>query len=154
MESRVSCVYGQVGTFVRDQDVDDLALLLLSHTNGTSSSVQFSWAIKSGGQRVSEVCGREGTLRFGWRDHPLALYENGAGEWTFPEPEADVHSFSALLREFLVALQTGGPMPVTGEEARRCLAIVMAGYESSQKGTVVHLLSSDCSASHTPDTDP
>jgi predicted dehydrogenase len=52
-----------------------------------------------------------------------------------------VHSFSALLAEFLAALETGGPLPVTGEEARHNLAIVMAGYESSRRGTVVNLAS-------------
>ena len=139
MGSPVESVYGQVGTFVQRQDVDDLALLLLSHANGTTSSIQFSWAVKSGGERASEVYGTEGTLRFRWGEHPLAWYENRVGEWAYPELDADVHSFSALLGEFLTAFQTGGPLPVSGEEARHNLAIVMAGYESSRRGTVVTL---------------
>lgn len=139
MGSPVESVYGRVGTFVHQQDVDDVAALLLGHANGTISSIQFSWAVKSGGQRVSEVCGTEGTLRFGWNEQPMALYENQVGEWIYPELNAEVHSFSALLGEFLTALETGGPLPVSGEEARHNLAIVMAGYESSRRGTVVHL---------------
>jgi len=139
MGSPVESVYGQVGTFVQQQDVDDLALLLLSHANGSVSSVQLSWAIKSGGQRASEVYGTEGTLRFRWDDHPLALYENQVGEWSYPELNAEVHSFSALLGEFLTALETGGPLPITGEDAHHNLTIVMAGYESGQSGGVVQL---------------
>ncbi|MEA3345970.1 MAG: Gfo/Idh/MocA family oxidoreductase [Chloroflexota bacterium] len=139
MGAPVESVYGRVGTFVQQQDVDDLALLLLNHANGAVSSVQFSWAVKSGGERASEVCGTEGTLRFRWDEQPLALYENQFGEWTHPELDPNVHSFSALLSEFLTAFQTGGPLPVSGEEARHNLAIVMAGYESSRREMPVHI---------------
>jgi len=139
MGAPVDSVYGRVGTFVQQQDVDDLALVLLNHSNGTISSVQFSWAVKSGGQRASELYGTEGTLRFQWGDRPLALYENRVGKWTYPELDAEVHSFSALLREFLVTLEAGGKLPVDGEEARHNLAIVMAGYASSRQGGVVPL---------------
>jgi predicted dehydrogenase len=141
MGSPVTSVYGRVGTYVQRQDVDDLALLLLGHANGTTSSVQFSWAVASGGHPASEVCGTEGTLRFRWNEQPLALYENRVGQWVYPDLNSEVHSFSALLAEFLAALETGGPLPVTGEEARHNLAIVMAGYESSRRGTVVNLAS-------------
>ncbi len=137
MGSPVESVYGRVGTFVQQQDVDDLALLLLSHANGTISSIQFSWAIKSEGQRASELYGTEGTLRFQRGDQPLALYENQVGEWVYPEVDAEAHSFSGLLKEFLTAFQTGGPLPVSGKEARHNLAIVMAGYESNQRGMPV-----------------
>jgi predicted dehydrogenase len=111
----------------------------MGHAGGTTSSVQFSWAVKSGGQRASEVYGTEGTLRFRWDDHPLALYENRVGEWTYPELDVEVHSFSALLSDFLVALQTGAALPVTGEDARHNLAIVMGGYESARTGEVVRI---------------
>jgi predicted dehydrogenase len=139
MGSPVASVYGRVGTFVQEQDVDDLALLLLTHADGAISSVQFSWAIKSGGQRASEVYGTEGTLRFQEGPHPLTLYENRSKEWTHPELDMGLHSFSALLGEFLAALQSGGPLPVTGEEARHNLAIVMAGYASSRQGALMLL---------------
>jgi len=139
MGSPVESVYARVGTFVQPQDVDDLALLLLRHAHGHTTSIQFSWAVKSGGQPASEVCGTAGTLRFGWRDHPLALYENRVGEWDYPALHADVNSFSALLGEFLTAFQTGGPLPVNGKDARHNLAIVMAGYESSRRDAVVGL---------------
>jgi len=137
MGSPVESVYGRVGTFVQRQDVDDLALLLLGHANGHTTSIQFSWAVKSGGQGASEIYGTEGTLRFRWRDHPLALYENRVGKWDYPELGAGANSFSALLGEFLTTFQTGEPLPVSGEEARHNLAIVMAGYESSQQGAAV-----------------
>lgn len=139
MGSPVESVYGRVGTFVQRQDVDDLALLLLSHVNGTVSSIQFSWAVKAGGERASEVYGTQGTLRFQWGEQPLSLYENRVGVWTYPEVDADAHSFSALLGEFLTAFQTGGPLPVSGEEARHNLAIVMAGYQSQETGQVIEI---------------
>ena len=139
MGSPVESVYGRVGTFVKQQDVDDLALLLLGHANGATSSVQFSWAVKSGGQRVGELYGTEGTLRFQGGDQPLALYENRVGDWTYPEVDTEVHSFSGLLGEFLTALETGERLPVSGEEARHNLSIVMAGYESNQQGGAVLL---------------
>jgi len=139
MGSPVESVYGRVETFVQQQDVDDLALLLLSHANGTISSIQQSWAVKSGGERASEIYGTEGTLRLRWGNQPLALYENRAGRWIYPEVDTSMHSFSSLLSEFLTAFQTGGPLPVSGEEARHNLAIVMAGYKSQETGQVIKI---------------
>jgi predicted dehydrogenase len=112
----------------------------MNHANGATSSVQFSWAVKSGGQPASEVYGTEGTLRFRWDDRPLALFENRLGEWVYPELAADAHSFSTLLTGFLIALQTGEALPVTGKDARRNLAIVMSGYESARTGEVVRIV--------------
>ncbi len=139
MRSPVRRVYARVGTYVRSQDVDDLAVALLEHENGGVSSIQVSWAVRGGGQRVSEVHGTEGSLRF--VNGRLELFENARGEWTPQDMEGldFSSSFAKLFADFISALERGEPPPLDGRAARHNLAIVMAAYESSRRGRPVAL---------------
>lgn len=133
--------YGRVGTWVQQQDVEDIAAVLLAHEGGGTTSLQSGWGVKGGGARVGEVHGTLGSLRFGGRgESPLELYENAAGEWVPVELEdPQANSFFGMFDQFLTALETGAPMPVTVHDARHNLAIVMAGYESSKTGAAVSI---------------
>ncbi len=139
MGSPVERVYARVGTYVRSQDVDDLAVVLLEHENGGISSVQVSWAVRGGGQYVSEVHGTQGSLRF--VNGRLELFENTRGEWVVQETgELDFgRSFISLFADFLTALERGEPPPLDGRAARHNLAIVIAAYESSKRGRPIAL---------------
>ena len=140
MGSPVARVYAQVGTFTHHIEVDDLALLLLTHQNGGLSSVQVSWAARAGGQRVGEVHGTAGSIQFGREGRLLGLFENESENWSYPEPqEGSGHSFTDLIGEYLAALREGRPPPIDGQAARRNLAIVLAAYESARRGQPVEV---------------
>ena len=144
MGSPITQAYGRVGTFVQQQDVEDLAAVLLAHESGATTSLQFSWGIKGGGARVGEVHGTQGSLRFGGRGQPLLeIHENEVGEW-LPVELGDPaspgnNSFVGMMDEFITALEQGAPMPVSAQQARHNLAIVMAGYESARLGRAVDI---------------
>lgn len=137
MQSPVVEVYGKVGTYVQQQDVDDVAMVLLTHDNGGVSSIQFSWAVKAGGQPVNEVHGRRGSISL-TRGAAVSLYENDRETWLDVETEHD-SGFTAIIGQYLDALAAGQPPPVTGEQALHNLAIVMAAYESARRGLPVRL---------------
>ncbi len=139
MQSPVKAVFAHVGTYVQRQDVDDLAVVLLEHENGGVSSVQVSWAIRGGGQWVSEVHGTEGSLRF--VNGRLELFENDQGQWVSQDVGERNHgrSFVGLFSDFITALEQGRPPALDGRAARHNLAIVMAAYESSRRKRPVAL---------------
>jgi len=137
---RVKSVYARVGTYYHNIDVDDTALLLLEHESGGTSSIQVGWSVKAGGQRVNEFHGTKGSLFLGWNERPLALYENDKNEWSYPEPAQETdNSFALLFHEFFESLKNDTSPPVSGEEARRNLEIIMAAYESGRTGKPVEV---------------
>jgi predicted dehydrogenase len=145
MGSPIVQAFGRVGTWVQKQDVEDVAVVLLAHEGGGTTSLQFGWGIKGGGVRVGEVHGTEGSIRFNARgaESPLEIHENAVGEWKPVDLEgADTkftNSFLGMVDEFLTALEKGDPMPISVQDARHNLALVMAGYESSRTGQAVSI---------------
>ena len=133
--------YGRIGTWVQQQDVEDIAAVLLAHEGGGTTSLQSGWGVHGGGIRVGEAHGTLGSLRFGGRGAPpLELYENAVGEWAPVElDDPHANSFFGMFDEFLAALETGAPMPVTVYDARHNLAIVMAGYASARAGQAISI---------------
>jgi len=137
MQSPVQEAYGKVGTYVQQQDVDDLAAVLLTHENGGISSVQFSWAVKATGQAVGEVHGTRGSISF-TRAAPVSLFQNDENQWTDAELAPD-SGFTGLISEYVAALEAGGQPPVTGQDALHNLAIVMAAYASAERDEPVRI---------------
>jgi len=137
MNSPVVSVYASVGTFVQPIDVDDLAVLLLKHKNGGTTSIQVSWATKAGGVGVYEIHGTKGTLTFRRDDHPLALFRNETGEWEYPSIEVQYEGFTGIFHEFAKALEQGTEVPISGRRARHNLDIIVSAYESAKTGNVV-----------------
>jgi predicted dehydrogenase len=137
MNSPVVSVYASVGTFVQPIDVDDLAVLMLKHKNGGTTSIQVSWAVKARGVGVYEIHGTEGSLVFNYEGHPLGLYRNDAEEWEYPSTEVQYEGFTGIFYEFVEALKKGTEMPVSGHKARHNLQIIMGAYQSAKAGEVV-----------------
>lgn len=144
MGSPVAQTFARTGTYVQEQDVEDLAVVMMVHENGGTTSLQFGWGVKGGGQPVGEIHGTLGSLRIVRnQDAPLELYENAVGEWQ-PVSMDDMgnsfaNSFTGMLDEFLVALENDASMPINVYAARHNLAIVMSGYASSERGEAVQV---------------
>jgi myo-inositol 2-dehydrogenase/D-chiro-inositol 1-dehydrogenase len=140
--SRAKRVYARVGRHVQDIEVEDTALLLIEHEGGATTSLQVGWSAPAGGISVNEVLGTAGQIRFGGTDAPVSLWSRETGEWTQPpvDPEGrDELGFPLVVERFLDAIQTGGDVPVSGDDARHILAIVLAAYESGRTGEPVEV---------------
>jgi len=79
--SPVSAVAARIGTFTTKLEVDDTAVALLTHANGTISNVQAAWSVPSGGHRVVEIYGSEGTLAFDHEGHSFGIFSNASQTW-------------------------------------------------------------------------
>jgi len=138
MDSPVTHVSAHIGTYGAGE-VDDLAIVTLSHAAGVST-VQVSWSIAADGRSVTEVHGTEGSLQVA-DDNSVRLWRNQAGTWeTYWTPAGRLSfrfTFAGSYREFADALEAGREPPATLRHALHNLAIVMAGYESSRQGRAV-----------------
>ena len=142
--SPVARVEGRVRTVKFDIDVDDLALLLLEHEDGSVSTVTSTWCAPAFGTeagRWCEVHGTRSSVRVYHREtEPLHVATTGGG-WRVT-PLAQTHDPTGHLAFFdraLTALRTGDALPVTGIDARRNLAIIEAAREATQARKAVEV---------------
>lgn len=90
----------------------------------------------SGPKEEGEILGDKGTLRYSaW-----GALERSDGSQRWPvEPTAKGNGRALQIRAFAEAVATGSEPPVTGEWAREMVRVVLAGYESQQRGEPVSI---------------
>lgn len=152
MGSPVRYVQAQLATLKFPIDVDDTALMLFEHENGAASTVMASWCVRApahSGRWVS-VSGTQGAIRVVYRaSAPLSVYRDSAGRWedvdaaTLPDvapaiPD-DATGHAAFLHAAFQAIASGGPLPITGVQARHNLAIVDAARRASRSRCAVEV---------------
>jgi predicted dehydrogenase len=89
--------------------------------------------------RVSRVewIGSQAHISADWVQHRLCRIdrEQRVDEWSVPP----CHTVVETIRAFLTALRRGGPMPITGWDGYKAVAIADACYESAARGGVVRV---------------
>ncbi len=138
MGSPVKSVYAAVNTYYHDIDVDDTALLLMTHDNGGTTSLQVGWGLRSDGAYVHEYHGKKGSLYMSWGEKPISVFYNDTEKWEYPECDYNMYdsfivSFEKMIGKSLMAIKNNTRPPVSGSEARRNLEIITAAYESSKE---------------------
>ncbi len=139
--ARAVRAYAQIGRHVQDIEVEDMALVLIEHENGATTSVQVGWCSWGGGVGVNEIYGTKGQIRLGGQDG-TSLSRKDAEAWesiAVEEEEADRLGFPTVVQNFVAAIETGGEVPVRAEDSRHVLAIVLAAYESGRSGRAVDI---------------
>ena len=139
LQSEVREVFGAVGTFARDFEVEDTALAILRHENGAITSIQNGWgADRSTSSR--EIQGTEGSILLGGggTDRPIELWKGDRCEYPEPRPAAP-DAFARVFSAFCDALDGKGPVPTPAEDGLMNLRIILAAYEASRTGRVIKL---------------
>jgi len=136
--------YAQTGTFVTDVEVEDLGAACLSYSNGAIGVVEGASCFFGGTDEPGVVVlGTKGQCRFGLWGGKADLYltEQAAGlparEWVTRKFEGSSHV--ELYEDFAAAVQQGKTSPITGEDGRKALEIVLAIYRSARAGEPVSL---------------
>ncbi len=139
MASPVVEVFGVVGTYARPFEVEDTAVVILRHANGTITSIQQGWGADKS-VPVREIQGTQGSLLLGrpGSDHPIEVW-NGE-QCSYPQPwPSEPSAFARLFSQWLDALEGKGPVPTPAAEGLANLRVVLAAYEASRTGRVVRL---------------
>jgi UDP-N-acetylglucosamine 3-dehydrogenase len=134
-------VFARIGTYVAQVPVEDMAILLIEHENGATTSLQIGWCAPGRAVGMHEVMGSTGQMRIGLgREQSVEIWQQTKPEWAklaVPLEGPDELGFSVIVDRFLRAIETDGPVPVTGEESRHILSIVLSAYESGRTGQPV-----------------
>lgn len=141
VDSPAARVFARIDRHVQAIEVEDTALLLIEHESGATTSLQVGWSAPVGGIAVKEILGTKGQIRFGG-EPPLAVWRQTTEAWEHPpvDPEGpDELGFPLVVEHFVRAIETDGLVPVSGEDARHILAIVLAAYKSGRSGLPVEL---------------
>lgn len=147
-------VYCETEQIIRT-DQEDLLLGLLRFPNGVSGALEINWLTPTKVREVL-VLGERGMYRVDDLTQDLYFYENAdIGQLIWPAlqtikgvSEGFMTRFAiqryeplkAELQAFLTALQTGTPVPVTGEDGLVALRLALALVESGRTHKVVEVI--------------
>ena len=151
MGSPIRYVEARLATLKFAIDVDDTALMTFEHANGKLSSVHAAWCVRTPTLRGRWVAvnGTRGAVRVVYSD-PEPIARNSGGRWepvpaeTLPEAPGgqpdDPTGHGAYLMAAVQAIGSGGPLPITGAQARHNLEIVEAARRASAERRAVEVL--------------
>lgn len=138
MDSPVVRVFARAGQFFADWDVDDLNVVVLEHANGGVSVVELCWSLSDREPlQAREVHGTEGSIAYDRDGRGLGLCVGG--QWSYADVKVDIWGFDRFFDLFINSVLRGDPLPVTPEEARLNLRIILTCYESAEKRMPVEI---------------
>jgi UDP-N-acetyl-2-amino-2-deoxyglucuronate dehydrogenase len=143
----VTSVSSEIGTLVADVEVEDMAAATLRFNNGAIGNLIAGAHIS--GAHNEECCsiyGREGQIRLPdpYGSDPLRMYlrrewnEFTAGQW-HSIPLEPVPVYQKAIEDFARAVGTKGCVPISAQDARQVLAVVLAIYQSADEQRTIRI---------------
>ncbi len=151
MAGPVQSVFARRRTAVHRIEVEDLVIATLSFRNGAVGIVESATCVYPAFKSRVEIHGEEGSaIMNGEHDQLMFWHIRGANERVDAPPGFQFGDLSdprlmpemrhrLQLQDVVDAIREGREPLVTGEEARKSLAIIFAIYESAERGTEVTL---------------
>ena len=152
----VEAVQAFTGTLAHERiEVEDVAVTALRFENGALGVIEGTTAVYPGFLKRIEISGSNGTIILEeeaittWEFDPelpedteirqkYAKRQSGGGGAA--DPRAIRHTnHRRQMADLIHSIETGTPHLVDGREARKAVEIILAIYESSREGRVVHL---------------
>ncbi|WP_222264292.1 Gfo/Idh/MocA family oxidoreductase [Modestobacter marinus] len=126
----------------RDRGLLDTAVVTVRFDNGATAVAEACFEAAYGYDVRGEVLGSGGMVTMGDGRRSGLAFSGAAGrlvETVRGDQELFRDAYTAELAAFVDAVRTGGPAPVTGEDARAALAIALAAAESVRSGRPVRI---------------
>lgn len=146
----VARLYCEFDTFTTPVEVEDFAAVVYRYANGAIGSVEAASAVAGADpyEEVDRIYGERGQvlltekpqvyLRDGWAALPATTWVDVPYE-PLRTPRAQPDTHSGLVDGFASACLTRQPPPVTAEDGRAALEIVLASYRSGRTHSPVSL---------------
>lgn len=127
-------VYAEAATRHHNIAVDDCGLLLITLDNGLNASLDPSWsrpvnAFPTWGDVTMEVTGTLGTVNLDVFAQKIELFSNAHGRTQWLNWGDDLDRL--MLQDWLQAVRTGAPAPISGEDGLRAVELALAAYRSA-----------------------
>jgi len=134
LESEPTWIAAQVGHGRGILAGEEHGTALLGFASGVTATLQEAIGVpRSAGCCYLEFVGTEGVLRVDtWGG--LKIRRPGQPEQSLEVPGDLLPGFDAEIAEFLQAIRENRPPAVTGQDARKSLALILAIYESARAG--------------------
>lgn len=144
-------VYSEYDTFLTPVEVEDFINVLIRYENGAIGLIEASSCIDKGpgpweiygdsiyGSKAQLVIPNPYGEPFLWIYTRKPTEYGEAGKWHKIPLESKYNALTRFVEEFAEAVLAGKEPPVTGEDGRRALEIVVAAYESGLKKAPVDL---------------
>lgn len=117
--------------------IGDYSLTTLTFESGVIGHVEATWMDPSGFRTTIEVCGSEGMIEYDSRTAAsLVTHLQGVSRFEAPLATQDDPYFRQL-SAFVATVRKEKPLPVTGLDGFRALAIAVAAVESAKTGKPV-----------------
>lgn len=118
------------------QKAEEQAFITLTTHGGLPCYLDIS-RVSQGRVTRAEIIGSNGQALADWTTGLVQKYsqENQKTDILCPPSPTLV----ALLKDFVLAIRTGGPMPITGEDGLRAVELAEACYQAAKTGQLVHL---------------
>ena len=126
----------------RDRGLLDTAVVVVRFDNGAVATAEACFEAAYGYDVRGEVLGSGGMVQMGDGRRTGMTFSDARGhvmETVRGDQELFAGAYTAELAAFVDAVRTGGPAPVTGEDARAALAIALAAAESVRTGRPVRV---------------
>ncbi|AOM84387.1 Gfo/Idh/MocA family protein [Salisediminibacterium beveridgei] len=134
-----------VETLVKKADVDDSAVCLLKSESGVIGTMTASWTYNAQEDNSTVIYGEKGMLRL--EDDPTdsVILQYATGEKIKYElggiqtNDEDGQVNSDVIHQFITAVREGKPSPISGEEGKKSLEVILAALESNQTKSIVKI---------------
>ena len=134
-------IYARRGTFASPSEVEDLISVSIGYDNGAIGYIESSsWSVGKSSD-LSRIYGTEGQIIL----KPLQVYlkrqigDYPQGAWFEPEIGDVREGRAALAEDFVNAILTDTDPPITGEDGKKSLEIILGAYESARLDMPVDL---------------
>lgn len=144
----VKSVYAQTKTVAHKMQTEDLALAMINFESGALGIIQGSTAMYPGLPARLEIHGTKGTAILEGTEISFWQIEGQEARGDKEKVDASganvpmaipLEPFVRQFKDVIAAIREGRPPLVTGEEARKPLALIKAIYESAENRTLVEL---------------
>jgi len=138
-------VYSEYGTFMTPVEVEDYIGALIRYSNGAIGTIRASSCLEDlprTGPRGNRIHGSEGEIVVSnplWVRTRKETEFGEAGRWNEIKLENGHKSATRFFEGFAEAVLSGREPPVTGEDGRKALEIIVAAYESGLKARPIDL---------------
>jgi len=117
----------------------DYALTTLTFESGAVAHVEATWMDPGGFRTYFDIAGSDGLLEFDSRKTPALKTVTSESCILEPSVASREDPYYLELSAFLNSVQSGSPVPITGEDGLAALRLSLAAIESAQTGKVVQL---------------
>jgi UDP-N-acetyl-2-amino-2-deoxyglucuronate dehydrogenase len=139
-------VYSEYGTFLTPVEVEDFINVVIRYANGAIGTIEGSSCIAESPSaktiRGNRIYGSEGEIIVSnplWVRLTKGSEFGEAGKWNEVKLESKGKGINRYFDGFVEAVLSGGTPPVTGEDGRKALEIIVAAYQSGLKSAPVTL---------------